>query len=235
MKREFELDPHIHPNATGIMLDGNSHDSARRAEWAARQAGLGITIFSYDDVLMQTGEEQDPIEVCARATGTQYEEQLKALFAADAPLDGQHWPNAVIAVTKYIDRVDYKKLAAVLSTFPQNRNAGSLRSHLSGLENLGIVPGRLGINQDSLGVPAPFVPPQGESFESYTDQIGSRYVIDESVGRLSRFCLLVGKKAADGLVVIDGRNEQLGNRFDAFFKAYFGGTPFAIADIVKTK
>lgn len=225
-------------DARSIMLDGYSHDSTRNAERAADQVGLGINYFSYTNILKQVETGQNPIEICAKITGTRYEEQLKALFATDASLDGRHRPNAVVAVVRYSDRVDYAKVKTTLASIKPllgKEPVSSLKSGVSELSSLGIAPDHLGINPKPISVPAFFTPRQGESFDPYTDKIESRYVIDESIRSLTKFCMLVGYKTADSLVVIDGKNEQLGNRLDAFFKNYFDRSPFAIADIRKTE
>lgn len=234
MRSELDYRNSPDPNTGTIILDKDSHCSARRAEWAAHKAGLRVTIFSYTDVLAQVKADEDPIAACARLTATEYEEQLKALFVADAPLDGQHRPHAAIALLSYPDRLDYHELDAVLSNLLGTR-VGSLRSAFSELASLNLTPDYLGVNQDTLNVPTLFVPGPGDSFDPYTDNIGTPRVVDESIRRLTKFCLLVGHKKADALVVIDGQNKQLGDRLDAFFNGYFGGAPHTIADIRRVK
>lgn len=235
MKVEFRYSGNVPPEKLSVLLEKGSHESARRAEWAAERTGLGITLFSYSEILDQVSYGQDPVEVCAQATGTEYEEQIKALFVSDAPLDGKHRPNSAVGVLKYSDRLDYKKLATVIwnERYPGRRDIvmGKLTQNLPDLEALGIVPGYLGINQRTVYVPEFVIAGPGETFDPYTDQFLSKHIIDESLRELSRFCMLVGFGQADALVIIDGRNRQLGERLDAFFSNFFGGGMFTISDI----
>lgn len=234
MKVEFRYTGGIPAENRSVILDTDSCQSARKAVWAAQRTGLGITLFSYSEILDQVGDGQDPIEHCAQVTGTQYEQQIKTLFFSDAPLDGRHRPNSAITVLKYPDRVDYRKLAVVIASEPlrrKDRVIGKLVQNRQGLEVLGIVPGYLGINEQPMYVPELVTAGPGETFDPYTDRFLSMHVIDQSLRELSRFCMLVGFRKADALAVIDGGQERLGERLDAFFRNYFGGSIFAIADI----
>lgn len=230
MKVEFNYFGGIPPENRSVFLDDDSHKSVMGAVLAARRVGLGVAIFSYSEILTQVPEGQDEIEICATATGTAYEEQLKSMFVADASLSGQNRPNAAVALLKYPDRIDFEKLAHALEEFRHSgRPIGKLR--FMSVEKLGIPRGYLGINPECLMVPALFTPSKGESFTPYTDKIPGSWILDESLRELSRFCMLVGYRKADALVVIDGGNGQLGNRLDGFFRNYFEGGSFAIADI----
>lgn len=229
---EFRYAGAIPAGSRSVILDRDSHESARRAEWAAQRVGLGIAIFSYSDILARVPEGQNPIDFCAEVTGTAYEEQLKSMFAADASLSGQSWPNAVLAVVKYSDRIDLGKLALALGELPhKGKPVGALK--FMSVEKLGVPRGYLGVTPECLMVPALFTPSAGETFPAYTSETYSRQVVDRSLRKLTKFCMLAGRRKADALVVIYGQNRPLGNKLDTFFNNYFGGRDFAIADIAE--
>lgn len=231
MKVEFNYIGGIPPENRSVILDNDSHRSVMSAVQAARRVGLGIAIFSYSEILATVPEGQDEIEICATATGTTYEEQLKSIFVADAPISGQSMPNAAVLLLRHPDRIDFQKLAGELGRFRRHgdKPIGTLK--FRSIDKLGIPRGFLGVNPSHLMVPTYFTPTPVESFDPYTENMPSSLILDESLRELSRFCMLVGYRRADALVVIDGGNGRLGNRLDGFFRNYFEERVFAIADI----
>lgn len=236
MKVDLEYYRNIPAGDAVVKLEKSSLTSAEKAAGAAQEVGLGVRIFSYSDILAQVQEGQNPISVCADVTGTTFNEQLKSMFISDAHLSGQSFPNAAIAVVQYSQRIDFQKLAPVLSEFSRRgKPVGTLK--FMSAERLGVPRGFLGINPKCLMVPALFSPLETERgmYKPYTDEIASSRILDQSLRALSRFCMLVGYEKADALVVIEGQNGQLGNRLDTFFREYFEGGRFAIADITQTE
>ncbi|MBI4035945.1 hypothetical protein HY383_03265 [Candidatus Daviesbacteria bacterium] len=234
MKVDFEYFRNTPPGIAKVALDGYSIKPAREAVKSAQKVGLGIRVFSYSDLYAdhaKVSPGEDFINYCALVTSTAREEQLKSMFAADAPLSGQSMPNAVVAVVKYSDRIDLVKLAGELQKIsPRDRLVGTLK--FMSVEKQGVPRGYLGINPECLMVPTLFTPPATESWDPYTDNMPSNRILDESLRGLSRFCMLVGYRKADALVVVEGQDEPLGDKVDIFFRSYFDSN-FAIADIAE--
>lgn len=218
-----------------VFLDANSHECANFAVGVAHSLGLRTDIFSYEGVLEEVGLA-DSMEVCARITGTSLNEQLKNILVADAALDGQNRPNAVLGIMPYPSRFDFKKMALVNAEYNANKRAvGQLAQRAEEFEKLGFTPGFIGVNTRIFYVPALFSPAAGEDFKPYTDLVPGLRIVDKSVQRLSKFCFLAGSRKADALVVVshgDRREEPLGVKADDFFRDYFrGGNWYTMADI----
>lgn len=229
----LEYERHIPDERATVLLRKTSRYAAERAAWAAsyRDASLGISLFSYSAV----GEGHavdgaaDPITRCAEMTGVAREQQLKSVLLSDDQLDGKHTPHAAVAILPYNQEADCTKITEEMIRHYRDP-INPKRLHVADTESLGIVSGFLGVNPETLSVPMWFTSPKGE-FEPYTTLKGTMYLVDSSLRDAPAFCMLAGEGKADALVVVSGHGEQLGNQLDAFFRNYFGGSPFVIADI----
>ena len=203
---------------------------ALKAQEAAKKHSLGFRVYSYSGILGTVPEGEDFIRACCQATNTNHEEQLKFALASDITIGKGEYGHPVIAVVRYCDRFDFKKIAKTLvdkGVYPivKERKLSPSRANPKVLD---IEPGYLGINQNAC-YPVTDVDLFQQDRRSYAKV---PYMFDSLIKNLQTICFPTGKGKANELVVVSS-DQPLGDRLGSFLEDFIGEESFTFGDIRK--
>ena len=211
--------------------------TAMRTRDSAKGLGLDMVIYSYGQILSSTSPEMF-IQRCCEVTQTQLEEQLRFALVSDISMDpggiigGVHtfreWGHPAIGVTRYCDRLDFRKLGVFLAErgIYRDINPTKISPRKANLSMLGFEPGYVGIDDiatktievDDLGYPPEVV------------QNAVPYIFDNQILYLRAACFPIGRGKTEELVVISA-SDTIGERWQKLLEEIIGQGAFSFTDL----